>query len=155
MLLNLIHYLDLYDTPDDVRPHLKLIIKCSIFTILRIVMNDQVLMYLKVGHSGKCPHYFGLVCNIIFKLHFHFNILLKCPSLFAALSFWTFQNKSHNIKALVILSQSWSPFFPLTYLYGEKELLWGPLCSFGVCSPHLQKNSFVIQYNVTWWTTNY
>ncbi len=49
---------------------------------------------------------------------------LKLPSLFTAWPFWTFQNKSHNMKALVILSHSWSPFLPLTCLYGKHEFLW-------------------------------
>ncbi len=45
---------------------------------------------------------------------------LKLLSLFAEWLFWTFHTKSHNMKALVILSHSWSPFLPLTYLYGKK-----------------------------------
>ncbi len=55
-------------------------------------------------------------------------LFLKLPSLFLAWTFWTFHNKSHNMKALVILNHSWSPFLPLTCLYGKNELLW----SFGV-----------------------
>ncbi len=49
---------------------------------------------------------------------------LKLPSLFAVWLFWTFHNKSHNMTALVILSHSWSPFLPLTCLYGKNEILW-------------------------------
>ncbi len=52
-------------------------------------------------------------------------IKLKLPSLLTAWLFWTFHNKSHNMKTLVILSYSWSPFLPLTCLYGKNELLWG------------------------------
>ncbi len=48
---------------------------------------------------------------------------LKLPSLFAAWLFWTFHTKSDNMKALVILSHSWSPFHPRTCLYGINELL--------------------------------
>ncbi len=33
--------------------------------------------------------------------------------------FCTFQTKSHNMKALVILRHSWSPFLLLTCLYGK------------------------------------
>ncbi len=40
--------------------------------------------------------------------------LLKLPSMFAIWRFWTFHNKSHNMKALIILSHSWSPFLPFT-----------------------------------------
>ncbi len=48
---------------------------------------------------------------------------LKLPSLFADCNFLTFHTKSHNMKALVILSHSWSPFLPLTCLYWNNELL--------------------------------
>ncbi len=44
--------------------------------------------------------------------------------------FLKFATKS-NMKALIILSHSWSPFLLLTYLYGENELLWGPVPPFG------------------------
>ncbi len=62
-------------------------------------------------------------------LHMYIAIItwlinLKLPSLFAAWLFWTLHNKSHNMKALVILSHSWSPFLLHTYLYGKNELLW-------------------------------
>ncbi len=46
-------------------------------------------------------------------------LVLELPSLFVAWLFWTFHNKSHNMKALVILSHSWSPFLLLTCLYGK------------------------------------
>ncbi len=52
---------------------------------------------------------------------------LKLPSRFTAWHFWTFHNKSCNMKALVILSHSWSPFLPLTCLYGKKWTFLG-LC---------------------------
>ncbi len=58
--------------------------------------------------------------------------MLKLPPLFAAWRFWTFQNKSHNMKALVILSQSL--FLPLTCLYGKNELLWVSMWPSGVFS---------------------
>ncbi len=44
---------------------------------------------------------------------------LKLPSLFAAWPFWTFHNKSHNIKALIILHHSCLPFLPLSCLSGN------------------------------------
>ncbi len=40
------------------------------------------------------------------------------------MAFLTLHNKSHNMKALVILSHWWSPFLPLTCLYGKNEILW-------------------------------
>ncbi len=54
---------------------------------------------------------------------------LKHPSLFAALLFWTYHNKSHNMNALVILSHSWSPFFSHLLVYMEKISFCGSLCS--------------------------
>ncbi len=62
------------------------------------------------------------------------EITLKLPSLFAAWRFWNFHNKSHNIKALVILSHSWSPFLPLICLHGKNELLWVSVLPSGVFS---------------------
>ncbi len=53
---------------------------------------------------------------------------LKLPSLFAAWPFWTFHTKSHNMKVLVILSHSWSPFLSLTCFYGKKVTFVG-LCA--------------------------
>ncbi len=55
------------------------------------------------------------------------TICLKLPSLLAAWLFLTFHIKSHNIKALVILSHSQSPFLQLTCLYGKKWTFVG-LC---------------------------
>ncbi len=60
-------------------------------------------------------------------------VCLKLPSLFSAWPFWTFHTKSHDMKALVILNHSWSPFLLLTCLYEKKELLWvsvQPSCVF-------------------------
>ncbi len=63
---------------------------------------------------------FGMEWNIAELHHVLSHIIrLKLPSLFAAWLFWTFHTKSHNMKALVILSHSWSPFLPLTCLYGK------------------------------------
>ncbi len=53
------------------------------------------------------------------SIWFYMFSYLKHPSLFAAWFFWTFQNKSHNMKALFVLSHSWSQFLTLTCLYGE------------------------------------
>ncbi len=56
-------------------------------------------------------------------------ILLKLPSLLAAWFFWTYQNKSHDIKILVDLIHSWSQFLTLTCLYGKMNF-WRVLCVF-------------------------
>ncbi len=50
--------------------------------------------------------------------------------MFAAWFFRNFQI-NHIIWRLIILSHSWSPFFLLTYLYRENELLWGLVHPFG------------------------
>ncbi len=51
------------------------------------------------------------------------------------------------MKTVIILSHSGSPFFLLTYLYGENELLWGTVRPFGLFFvknlPQFQENSFV------------
>ncbi len=52
--------------------------------------------------------------NKSFPRGVYFKNMLKLPSLFAAWPFWTSYTKSHNMKTLVILSHSWSPFLPLT-----------------------------------------
>ncbi len=69
----------------------------------------------------------------------NFADLLKLPSLFAAWLFWTFHTKSHNMKALVILSHSWSPFLALTCSYGNQWTFVG-LCG-AFWSIFFRKNS--------------
>ncbi len=66
-----------------------------------------------------------------YKLH---HQKVKLPSLLAAWRFWTFHTKSHNMKALVIRSHSWSHFLPLTCFYGNIELLWVCVWPSGVFS---------------------
>ncbi len=56
--------------------------------------------------------------------------------------FWTFHTTSHNMKALVILIHSWSPFLPIV-LYGKNELMdtfiqYLTLCTKAICSIYLQ-----------------
>ncbi len=67
------------------------------------------------------------------------SAILKLPSLFAAWLFWTFHTKPHNMKALIILSHSWSPFLPVICLYGKKWTFVGVCAVF--CSIFLRKNS--------------
>ncbi len=76
------------------------------------------------------------------------NQYLKLPSLFAAGPFWTFHTKSHNMKAVVILSHLWSPFRPLTCLYGKNELLWVSVQPSGVFS--WQKTPLRLPMQITW-----
>ncbi len=81
---------------------------------------------------------------------------------------WIFQNKSHNMKALVVLSPSWPPFLTFTCLYRENELMCGPVLPSGELSwektqpismfqhwgsysddKHLK--IILVQYNEKWW----
>ncbi len=72
------------------------------------------------------------------------SLLLKLPSLFAAWLFGTFHTTSHNMKALVILSHSESPFLPLICLYGNKWTFVGLYATFW--SIFLRKNSSQITH---------
>ncbi len=76
------------------------------------------------------------------------QLLLKLPSLFAAWPFWTFHTKSHNMKALVILIHSWSPFLPLICLYGENELIVVLCTPSGVFS--WEKTPLRLPMQITW-----
>ncbi len=84
----------------------------------------------RVQTPRNIPYYLELGClynrwwKICVKTGYHY---LKLPSLFAAWPFWTFHTKSHNIKALVTLSNSWSAFLPLVHM--EKMNFCGSLCS--------------------------
>ncbi len=58
------------------------------------------------------------------------SIDLKLPSLFASWLFWTFHNKSHNMKALVILNPFMITIFPTFLLIWKKmKCLCVALCS--------------------------
>ncbi len=74
-----------------------------------------------IVHFRKFLHLSGMFYALSRSLN------LKLPSLFTAWRFWTFHTKSHNMKALVILSHWWSPFLPLTCLYGKMNFC-GSLC---------------------------
>ncbi len=81
-----------------------------------------------------------------------FNILKAIVSVHCmTLIFWTFHIKSHNMKALVILSHSWSPFLPLTCLYGTNELLWVSVWSSGVFS--WEKTTSILPMQIIWLMT--
>ncbi len=55
---------------------------------------------------------------------------LKLPFLFAA---WLSELFIIN-HTMWSIGYSWSPFLPITCLYGKKELLWVPVCPSGVFS---------------------
>ncbi len=87
---------------------------------LKIIIKLGVISWNKSGsHAIKIKYSIFLE-----RTHAWFTLRLKRPSLLAASIFWTFHTKSHTMKALVILSHWWSPFLPLTSLYGKNELLW-------------------------------
>ncbi len=73
---------------------------------------------------------------------------LKIPSLIAAWLFWTFHSKSDNMKTLVILSHSWSPFLPPTCLYEQKEHLWVCVSHSGIFS--WEKTPSRLPMQITW-----
>ncbi len=94
---------------------------------------------------------------------------IKDPFSGCFMIFLKYSNTLHNMKALVILSHSWSQFFLLNYWYGENEPLWELFLEYfhERKLPQFQENSFVmghfyniilVQYNETWWkwcrTTN-
>ncbi len=91
------------------------------------------------------------VVHRVVSIKIHFQTIhgikshLKLPSLFTAWLFWTFHTKSHNMKALVILSHSWSPFLPLTCLYGKNPLLWVFVRHSGVFSWEKNHSRFPMQ----------
>ncbi len=72
---------------------------------------------------------------------------LKLPSLFTAWLSWTFHNKSHNMKTLVILSHSWSPFLLLTCLYGIITLM--DVCA-AFLSIFVRKTHDRLSMQITW-----
>ncbi len=73
---------------------------------------------------------------------------LNLPSLLTAWHFWTFHNKSHNMKALVILSHSWWPILPLTFLYVNKWTFAGLCAAFW--SIIARRNSSRLHMQITW-----
>ncbi len=75
--------------------------------------------------------------------------ILKASLSVRCMIFLNFPNKSHNMKALVILSHSWSPFFWLACLYGNNELLCVGLCA-AFWSILMRKNSPISPMQITW-----
>ncbi len=113
--------------------------------IVLIIFKD----WLQLSHNIKKIH---TVCGGNSLTIFSVSIVavLKLPSLFATRLFRTYHNKSHTMKALVILSHSWSPFLPLTCLYENKELLWVPVRSSGVFSQEKTSHSSLFQHRCSY-----
>ncbi len=106
------------------------------------VMNHPQISRM-LGASWECsfddinqigPSYRLCTLRAAAKQHILCHQPLKLLSLFAAWLFWPFQTKSHNMKAIVILIHTWSPYLPLTCLYGQNELLWVSVWHSGVFS---------------------
>ncbi len=75
-------------------------------------------------------------CRLILSM-----CMLNLPSLFATRLFWTFHNKLHNMKALVILNHHDHHFSHLlTCFYKKNDFLWVPVSSSGVFAP--EKTSY-------------
>ncbi len=81
--------------------------------------------------------------DVSFSLSF-ITSWLKLPSLFTAWLFWTFYNKSHNMKALVILKSFMITISP-TYLFIWKKLTFVGLCG-AFWDIFLRKNSSQITH---------
>ncbi len=102
--------------------------------------------YVCVGDGKYASHIKGEV--IIYqqsghKCFFLISQCLKLPSLFAAWLFWTFHNKSHNMKGLVILSHLWSPFLPFICLYGKITFV-------RLCAAFVRKTSPRLPMQIIW-----
>ncbi len=133
--------------------------------ILKVFSTNQCnyMQYLQIYNIYLYIHYFSMIKVILITGRhclerlpvesdlFSSNLEIKASFSVCCMTFLKFYwNKPHNIKVLIILSHSWSPFFLLTYLYEENELLWGSVCPFGVFSQHkkllhFQENSFVMR----------
>ncbi len=131
--------------------------KLLIFVQIFFFYNKQ-LYFMK---SICCYHIWSYkntnllnVCGVLFILDILYSISsLKLPSLFTVWLFRTFHSKSHNMKALVILSHSWSPFLS-TYLFIWKQWTFVVIYA-AFWSIFLRKNSFQITYpNHMTMTTN-
>ncbi len=98
---------------------------------------------------------------------FCYYLFLKLPSQFAAWFFWNFQiNHIINMKSLIILIHWWSPFYLLTYLYGENEILCGPSPPFwsifsrknslqnAVPKIHIWTSAKISKNSCVWWSDN-
>ncbi len=110
-------------------------IQGTIFSLYQL--SIQILMYVTSS-----------LLNVTYacgKIHW-LNRQLNLPFLFAAGPFWTFHNKSDNMKALVILSHSWSQFLLPTCLYGKYELVWVSVQPSGVFS-HEKNTSQITHAN--------
>ncbi len=71
-----------------------------------------------------CWCIFWVFCTTLGRsMHFKVFFSVYC------MLFLKFSNNPHNMKALIILSHSWSPFLLLTYLYGENALMFVGHCA--------------------------
>ncbi len=82
-----------------------------------VIYRDSI-HYLKEYYTKYYIFIYNISSNMQFKtrsISYGFISYLLC----SLHDFWTFHNKSHNMKPLAILGHSWSPFLPLTCLYGK------------------------------------
>ncbi len=110
---------------------IKLLVTCNIVKIsdLKLFMMKVVISLAYWAIVGINSHMLVELAPTDRKLFthvFHSKLHIYCfklPSQLTAWLFYSFHTKSDNMKALVILSHSWSPFLLLTCLYGKNELL--------------------------------
>ncbi len=60
---------------------------------------------------------YSVTINKSIHIHIYYIIIVKASFSVCYILFLKYSNKSHNMKAVIIRSHSWSPFFLLTHLY--------------------------------------
>ncbi len=75
-----------------------------------------------IHHSHCINVWVSIACMVACLFNFKAFFSVRCTI------FLNFHTKSHNMKALIILSYSWSPFLKHTCLYGKVNF-YGSLCS--------------------------
>ncbi len=105
---------------------------------LMILWNAQSLLtqptswWLPKYHSSTCSDMVFLVYNCcqktVLQVSYHnYMYYFKASCSVCCMILLIFSNKSHNMKAVIILSHSWSPFFLFTFDM-EKMNFCGALC---------------------------
>ncbi len=112
------------------------ILSATVANVMQSVMATWPTVARQKNTFSNYSSYVPITCIylIVLILLVCTKSILKLPSMLAAWLFWTFHIKSNNMKELIILSHSWSPFLTLTCLYEKNELLWVSVQPSGVFS---------------------
>ncbi len=108
----------------------------QVLDVIQILMPIIYLRRFKFKRQDRVYTLFNSNCweqNYFWNAHAQCSYRLMDAQLKAFFSvccmmFLKLSNKSHTMKALIILSHSWLPFFLLVYLYGEMNFI-GTLCT--------------------------